>query len=63
MPEDGTGVGLYGGGALIYAGWVLLYDAMILLATYFAQTKMCNEGHVPDHQGENDYPQFKSILY
>ena len=22
---------------------------------------MCNEGHVPDHQGEKDYPQFKSI--
>ena len=41
----------------------VLYDAMILLATQFARTRMCNEGHVPDHQGEDDYPQFKSILY
>ena len=41
----------------------VLYDAMILQATQFARTSMCNEGHVPDHQGEDDYPQFKSILY
>ena len=46
-----------------YGGGVLLYGAMILQATQFTWAKMCNKGHVPDHEGEDDYPQFKSILY
>ena len=46
-------------GYMQYVGVVLLYGAMILQATQFARTKMCNEGHEPDHQGEDDYPQLK----
>ena len=46
-----------------FGGGVLLYGAMILQATQFTWAKMCNKGHVPDHEGEDDYPHFKSILY
>ena len=50
-------------GYMQYGGVVLLYGAMILQATQFTMAKMCNKGHVPDHEGEDDYPHFKSILY
>ena len=46
-----------------YGGGVRLYGAMILQAIQFTWAKMCNKGHIPDHEGEDDEPQFKSILY